>query len=52
MRFLKLLPLTFIALPLLLAQMPPGGDENWPREIDTNNIHLVLYQIETRARMA
>src|SRR5208337_4721222 len=44
MRFLKLLPLTFMALPLLLAQAPPGGDEYWPREIDTNTLHLVLYQ--------
>ena len=26
------------------AQAPPGGDEYWPKEIDTDNIHLVLYQ--------
>jgi hypothetical protein len=44
MRFPKRLPLTFIALPLLLAQMPAGDDEYWPKEIDTDNIHLVLYQ--------
>ncbi len=44
MRFLKLLSLTFIALPLLVAQAPPNGDEYWPKEIDTANLHLVLYQ--------
>jgi hypothetical protein len=44
MRIGKLLPLTFMALPLLLAEAPPSGNEYWPKEIDTNNIHLVLYQ--------
>ena len=44
MRLGKMLLLTFIALPLLLAQAPPGGDEYWPKEIDTDNLHLVLYQ--------
>jgi hypothetical protein len=44
MRLGKLVPLTFIALPLLLAQAPPGGDEYWPKEIGTDNIHLLLYQ--------
>jgi hypothetical protein len=44
MRFLKMLSLTFIALPLLIAQGPPGGDEYWPKEVDTGNIHMVLYQ--------
>ena len=43
MRFLKLLSLTFIAVPLL-AQAPSGGDEYWPKEIDTGSLHLVLYQ--------
>jgi hypothetical protein len=43
MRFMKMLSLTFIALPLLLAQAPPAGDESWPKEIDTDTIHLVLY---------
>ncbi len=42
MRIGKLLFLTFIALPLL-AQTPPGNDEYWPKEIDTDNLHLVLY---------
>ena len=27
----------------LLAQTPPGNDEYWPKEIDTDNLHLVLY---------
>ncbi len=44
MRFLKMLSLTFILLPGLFAQAPPAGDEYWPKEIDSNNIHLVLYQ--------
>jgi hypothetical protein len=44
MRIGKLLPLTFVALPLLFAQAPPSGNEYWPKEIDTSNIHLVLYQ--------
>ena len=44
MRFLKLLSLTFIALPLLVAQAPPNGDEYWPKEMNTANLHLVLYQ--------
>jgi len=44
MRIGKLLPMTFIALPLLFAQAPPGGGEYWPKEIDTSEIHLVLYQ--------
>jgi len=45
MRIGKLLPLAFVALPLLFAQAPPpNGAEYWPREIDTGNIHLVLYQ--------
>ena len=43
MRIGKLLFLTFIALPLLFAQTPPGNDEYWPKEIDTDNLHLVLY---------
>jgi hypothetical protein len=43
MRFLRLLPLAFIVLPLL-AQTAPETDEYWPKEIDSNNIHLVLYQ--------
>ena len=44
MRIGKLLFLTFVALPLLFAQAPPGGDEYWPKEIDTDNLHLVLSQ--------
>jgi len=44
MRIGKLVFLTSIALPLLFAQAPPGGDEYWPKEIDTDNLHLVLYQ--------
>jgi len=44
MRFGRLLPLTYIALPLLFAQTPVGGDGDWPREIDTDSIHLVIYQ--------
>ena len=44
MRIGKLMLLTFIALPLLFAQAPPASDEYWPKEIDTGNIHLVLYQ--------
>jgi len=44
MRIGKLLPLTFIALPLLFAQAPPSSGVYWPKEIDTSEIHLVLYQ--------
>src|SRR5208283_5927865 len=44
MRFGRLLPLTYIGLPLLFAQTPVGGDGDWPREIDTDSIHLVIYQ--------
>jgi len=44
MRFRKLFPLTYLTLPLLLAQAPPAGDGDWPREIDTGSIHLVVYQ--------
>jgi len=40
MRIGKLLPLTFVALPLLFAQALPGGAEFWPKEIDATNIHL------------
>lgn len=28
----------------LRAQTPAPGDGNWPREIDSGNIHLVIYQ--------
>ena len=44
MRFLRLLPLAFFVVPLLAAQTPSGSDEYWPKEIDSGNIHLVLYQ--------
>jgi hypothetical protein len=44
MRFLRVLLLVFFVLPLLAAQTPPETDEYWPKEIDSNNIHLVLYQ--------
>jgi hypothetical protein len=33
-----------IVLPSLLAQAPSGGDGNWPKEIVTEQIHLLLYQ--------
>jgi len=39
-----LLSLTFLASTLLFAQAPAAGDGNWPREIDSGNIHLVIYQ--------
>jgi len=42
--FSKMLLLTFIAVPLLFAQAPPASDEYWPKEIATNDLHLVLYQ--------
>lgn len=44
MRFPKLVPLSCIAVPFLLAQSPANGDGNWPRELDTDSIHLVIYQ--------
>jgi len=44
MRIGKLLFLTFVGLPLLFAQAPPASDEYWPKEIDTDELHLVLYQ--------
>ncbi len=39
-----ILSLSYFAFPLLFAQAPVNGDGNWPREIDTDNIHLVVYQ--------
>src|SRR5271157_3597816 len=44
MRVGRLLFLTFIALPLVFAQAPPASDEYWPREVDTDDLRLVLYQ--------
>ena len=44
MSFLKMLLLSFVALPLLFAQAPPASDEYWPKEIDTDDLDLVLYQ--------
>ena len=32
------------AFSFLFAQAPVSGDGNWPREIDTGGIHLVIYQ--------
>ncbi len=39
-----LLTVSCFAFSLLFAQAPVGGDGNWPREIDTGSIHLVIYQ--------
>lgn len=39
-----ILSLSYFAFPLLFAQAPVNGDGNWPREIDTDNIHLAVYQ--------
>jgi len=44
MRFSKLTILTQIGMALLIAQTPPSTDGGWPREIDTDSIHLVIYQ--------
>ena len=44
MRFHKLLSLALTVVPFLLAQLPANGDGNWPRELDTDSIHLVIYQ--------
>ena len=44
MRFPNLLTLAYVSLPLLFAQTPPGGNGDWPREIDTDSVHLVIYQ--------
>lgn len=44
MHLRKLLTLIYVVVPLLLAQTSSGGDGNWPREIDTGSIHLVIYQ--------
>ena len=38
---LSLAVLTFFPL---FAQAPVAGDGNWPREVDTGSIHLVIYQ--------
>ena len=35
---------TSIVSTTLLAQAPAGGDGNWPKEIVTDQIHLLLYQ--------
>jgi hypothetical protein len=43
MRLGNLLPLTYIALlPAMLAQVAPGGDGNWPKEIDSASLHMVI----------
>jgi len=44
MRFPNLLILAYLSLPLLFAQTPSGGNGDWPREIDTDSVHLVIYQ--------
>ncbi len=44
MNRLVLLSLSCFALSPLLAQAPTPGDGNWPREIDSGNVHLVIYQ--------
>ena len=41
---LRNLLLTLVPFALMLGQSPTGGDGNWPREIDTGSIHLVIYQ--------
>ena len=49
MKFRTVLQLTplmgmSIVVPSLIAQAPAGGDGNWPKEIVTDQIHLLLYQ--------
>jgi hypothetical protein len=44
MRFHKFISLGCIAVPLLLGQLPANGDGSWPRELDSDSIHLVIYQ--------
>ncbi len=39
-----LLFVTCFAFSPLFAQAPIAGDGNWPREIDSGNVHLVIYQ--------
>ena len=41
MRIRYLLP---VVIPVTLSLGQPVGDGNWPREIDTGSIHLVIYQ--------
>ena len=36
--------LSLFAAPLLVGQTAVNGDGNWPQEIDTGSIHLVIYQ--------
>jgi hypothetical protein len=38
------LALSSLAVPLLLGQVSLNGDGNWPREVDTGSIQLVIYQ--------
>jgi hypothetical protein len=39
-----LLSLSCLTSSLLFAAEPGAGDGNWPREIDSGTIHLVIYQ--------
>jgi len=44
MNGLVLFSLSCFALSPIFAQAPTAGDGNWPREIDNENIHLIVYQ--------
>ena len=44
MNRLVLFSLSCFALSPLFGQAPVAGDGNWPREIDSGNVHLVIYQ--------
>lgn len=39
-----LLSLSCLFAPLVFGTQPVAGDGNWPREIDSGTIHLVVYQ--------
>ena len=44
MNRLVLFALSCFVFSPVFAQAPVGGDGNWPREIDTGGVHLVIYQ--------
>ena len=39
-----LISLSCVSFSLIFAAVPVPSDGNWPREIDSGSVHLVIYQ--------
>ncbi len=46
---LNLACLVFVLLPLSMAQTPPDPEDTWPKEVDSGNTRIIVYQPQTDA---